>query len=792
MAGERKRVHLICNAHLDPAWLWPWEEGLAEAVATFRVACDFCERVPGFVFCHNEAVLYKWVEDHDPELFERIRRFVRAGRWHVAGGSYLQPDLNMPSGESHIRHFLYGKNYFLDRFGVEPTTAYNFDSFGQPEGYVQILVGCGFDSYVFCRPDRSSMTLPVGPFRWRDRSGKEVIARRSADWYLTNQRAYECLTRWLPHYASEPETMILWGIGNHGGGPSREDLEQIERFAREHPEYDLVHSTPEAFFRQALHRRPSLPIVAGEMQNTFPGCYSSMSRIKRAHRACENLAAVTERLCALAWWTGRADWPEADLNAAWRDLLFGEFHDILPGSAIPMVERDSLALFGHCSEILRRTRARIFATLLRREPRAPEGVTPIFVWNPHGFPASCDMEFELMSTNVGGVPAGAAEVTVRDAEGAVVPSQKVQPAAPCAGDWRLRLAVPVRLRPFELRRFEVHWKRREQPKPWSTPELTGRFIDLACSTIRVTLDARTGLVASAGLASGRAMLARGALAPVVWPDLDHAWNCGDPDINARRPDPNMTGAPWGRPSGRFRLATEEETAAIISAPDSSGRHRRMERIAPIRIIEQGPVQTVVEAVFVLERSTIVRRYVFSEAQPWLEVCDRIFWNERDAVLKIAFPLAFRADATIAEAPYSAVRRLPSREHVEHVQQRWVAAVSESPSESAGASQAYVALLNDGVHSYSFYRNTLYLTLLRAPAYSSSDLSPALDAHRDRYWPRQDQGEHEIRYRVLFGERFDESDVSRAAQIMNVPPTWMVYFPAGEGGPPARRMSLSSL
>ena len=124
-----KRVHLICNAHLDPVWQWEWEEGVAAAVSTFRTAADLCEEFDGFIFNHNEAVLYAWVEEYEPELFRRIQRLVKEGKWHIMGGWYLQPDCNMPSGESFVRQILIGKSYFREKFGVEPSTAINFDPF---------------------------------------------------------------------------------------------------------------------------------------------------------------------------------------------------------------------------------------------------------------------------------------------------------------------------------------------------------------------------------------------------------------------------------------------------------------------------------------------------------------------------------------------------------------------------------------------------------------------------------------------------------------------------------------
>jgi alpha-mannosidase len=134
-------THLVCNAHLDPVWLWEWEEGAAAAISTFRTAADLCEEFEGFIFNHNEALLYRWVEEYEPALFKRIQGLVKAGKWHIMGGWYLQPDCNMPSGEAFVRQALLGPCYFQEKFGARPTTAINFDPFGHSRGLVQILAG---------------------------------------------------------------------------------------------------------------------------------------------------------------------------------------------------------------------------------------------------------------------------------------------------------------------------------------------------------------------------------------------------------------------------------------------------------------------------------------------------------------------------------------------------------------------------------------------------------------------------------------------------------------------------
>jgi len=168
-------VHLVCNAHLDPVWLWEWEEGAAEAVSTFRTAADLCEEFEGFVFNHNEVVLYQWIEEYEPELFERIQKLVEAGKWHIMGGWYLQPDCNMPSGEGLVRQILAGREYFWKKFGVRPTTAINFDAFGHTRGLVQILAKSGYDSYLHCRPTNIDYPQQEHDYIWVGYDGSEIL-----------------------------------------------------------------------------------------------------------------------------------------------------------------------------------------------------------------------------------------------------------------------------------------------------------------------------------------------------------------------------------------------------------------------------------------------------------------------------------------------------------------------------------------------------------------------------------------------------------------------------------------
>lgn len=159
------------------------EEGISAALSTFHTAADFCENYDGFVFNHNEALLYQWIEEYDLPLFERIQKLVKAGKWHIMGGWYLQPDCNMPSGESFVRQIRSGQEYFREKFGVTPKTAINFDPFGHSRGLVQILKKAGYHSYLFGRPSEGDCPLGGDDIIWEGFDGSQILGHRTREGY---------------------------------------------------------------------------------------------------------------------------------------------------------------------------------------------------------------------------------------------------------------------------------------------------------------------------------------------------------------------------------------------------------------------------------------------------------------------------------------------------------------------------------------------------------------------------------------------------------------------------------
>ncbi|HOX06942.1 MAG TPA: glycoside hydrolase family 38 C-terminal domain-containing protein [Planctomycetota bacterium] len=753
-----RRLHLICNAHLDPIWLWEWEEGAAEALSTFRTAADLCEEFPGFVFNHNEVILYKWVEEYEPALFRRIRRLVRRGQWNIMGGWWVQPDCNMPFGESFVRQALLGKRYFREKFGVDVRTAINVDPFGHTRGLVQILAKSGYDSYLFMRPDQSWCKLEADDFVWVGYDGSEVLAHR-INWYGSHLgRARKMVESQLQRKAAARLACQCWGVGNHGGGPSRKDIRDLDRLAAERRgEVEIVHSTPQAYFRELARRRAKLPRHAAGLNPYDQGCYTSQVRIKQKHRLLENEIYAAEKMCSAAALQGLMVYPGAELRPALEDLLFTEFHDVLPGSSIQPAEEAALRTMDHGLELVSRAKARAFFALASGQPRAAAGTIPVFVYNPHPRRARAvvECEFQLPDQNW--------DDSWTDIEvfagGRRLASQVEKEASSIPLDWRKRVVFAAELEPGQMNRFDCRLKLLPgKPAPRAASGRRGfRF---RTRDLEVVINTRTGLVDRFRVA-GRDLVRPGAFQPLVIADNFDPWG--------------MTVRSFRKVAGRFRLASAAEGARRCGLPRP---------VPSVRVVEDGAVRTVVEAVFVWGQSMVVQRYKLPKSGAEMELEVRVQWAEKDKCLKLSVPTNLGAGAEFLGQVACGVERLPANGD-EAVAQKWLA-VAE-PARGGGMA---LSVANDGTYGSDFAAGELRLTLLRSPAYSAHPIKdrPVLPA--DRFMPRQEQGERLFRFWISGGRRSERlSAVGDEAMAHNEKPMALSFFPSGAGRRPKPFVSV---
>jgi len=329
-------VHLICNAHIDPVWLWPWSAGLDEIINTCSSVCDLLDRNADVIFTRGEAWVYEQIEKIDPKLFARICRHIRRGQWEIVGGWYLQPDCNLPTADGLRQQIKLGRNYFRRRFGQFPAVAYNVDSFGHAAVLPSLMAEAGQRYYVMMRPQEHELALPARLFRWRgDPKGPEVLTFRIAGAYqtsrgLTPEHIAKSLTA-LP--TGVTHTMCYVGVGDHGGGPTQELVEWCRSNRGSIPGATLEFSSPARFFRAVVRQAKHAPLVTGELQHHAIGCYSVHRAAKVGVRRTEHALAQAEEALRMRP-ALRARYAAALLNA-WQWLCFNQFHDTLGGTCLP-------------------------------------------------------------------------------------------------------------------------------------------------------------------------------------------------------------------------------------------------------------------------------------------------------------------------------------------------------------------------------------------------------------------------------------------------------------------------
>ncbi len=729
-------LHLICNAHLDPVWQWRWEEGAAEALSTFRTAVDILGENSDLIFNHNEAVLYRWVERFDPALFREIKRLVREGRWAVGGGWFLQPDVNLPGLESIVRQIAEGRRYFQDKFGAVPRVAYNFDSFGHGAGLPQVLVKAGYKMYIHMRPQASELKLPADLYRWRGADGSEILTYRIEVGLYHTER--DNIERRLEEGADLAlsrgrDVAVFWGIGDHGGGATREDLARIDAFRRRERRVRIVHGTPDGFYEAIRRHAKTAPLFEGDLQRVFTGCYTSLSRLKRAERESLGLLMQAEALRAATWWTKGQAYPDAELGEAWRGHLFNDFHDILTGSCVEPAERDALALYGKVAEEARRLRLDAAAALNRGKARPLD--IPVTVLNANPSCPWGPIEVECMS-GLRPLWTGRWRLRLFRLDGIEVKCQEEQPEALLPfHDWRRRLCFVDELPGVGAARYEVRAEEiagKIEPLPLSAVRAGQTKKGAGSDSLKLAVDRKTGLAGSFRVGE-REFLAGPAPRPLVIEDDGDSWGT---DTWSYR-----------KIAGEFRL-----------------------KRAP-KVVQDGPVRTIVESVFECRQSRIVLQAITYPDWPVLEWRLRIRWSEERRRLKLALPTAIDSPSILAEIAGGAMARPADGE--EHVHGRWLCLEGR-----IGDRPAALGLVNSGQPGFDFRGGEIRLSVLRSAAYCHErgfelGTSPARKF--------SDIGEHEVRLFLIAG---DPADVRRRlpglADRMSAPPFALAHLPIGAG------------
>lgn len=740
-----KRLHIVCNAHLDPVWQWEWEEGAAEALSTFRIAANFCEEYDSFVFCHNEALLYKWIEEYDPDLFDHIRQLVEAGKWHIMGGWHLQPDCNMPSGEGFVRQILSGRKYFLEKFGVAPEVAVNVDPFGHTRGLVQIMKKSGYKGYLFMRPSKEWITLPDNEFRWVGYDGSEVTAIRIRNGYASAKgKAVQKMRECIDSCADGDFYLCLWGIGNHGGGPSKKDLEGIEALTAEMKENDveIIHSTPEKYLEEVTEKR-NLPTFDKSLNPWAVGCYTSQVRIKQRYRRAENELFMTETMCSHAELARLMEYPQKELEEAIYDILTVQFHDMLPGSSIQPAEEMGLRMLDHALEICSRLKARAFFALTAGQKKAPEDRIPIFAYNPHPYPIKGDFTCEFMLWDQDRNEEFLAPV-MHCEDGSVCPSQCEKEYSTIPIEWRKRVIFNTELKPMSITRFECGFDIIDK-KPAPTCETDGTYYIYKTAKSEIRINRKTGLVDyfSDG---NKNYVFENAFELQVFEDNYDPWF--------------MEAFGWKEQIGSFKLVSDEEATAFGALKA---------KVEAVHVIESGAVRTVIEAVFGYNSSRALVKYIMSN-DGTLKTDVRIVWNEKQKLVKLNIPTVFENSTCIGEEAYG--REELKADFNENVSQKYIAVCSDENA---------LLAVNNGVYGSSFDKGNLKITLLRSPSYTAHPIGGRETMPVDKILPHIEQGERDFSFMFMLGKKDKVLDSApRIAHEFGTAPMLFSLYPNEKG------------
>lgn len=732
-ATPDRTLHMVGNAHLDPVWLWPWQEGYAEARATFWSVIHRMDEYPDFVFTCDQVVLLSWVEESDPELFERIRERVADGRWQMVGGWWVEPDCNMPSGESFARQGLYGQRYLREKLGVTATVGMNVDPFGHNVMLPQILRGQGMDSYCFLRPGPHESDLVGTAFWWEAPDGSRVLAYRIPHEYCSPpgevsgqaDKSLGQLDRSLG------DMMVFYGVGNHGGGPTRANIESIHRYDRMGSFGSMTMSSPRRYFDELAARKgpegmAELPVWRDDLQHHAPGCYSAHSGIKAWQRRAQSAVLSAERWAAVVSFTDDVHYPREDLGRAWKQVLFNQFHDVLPGSAIESAYDDARDQLGEAVAVSKRilTRAQ---NVIARQVDVPleEGTQPVLVFNPHPWPVVTDVELQY-----GVQPSG---VHVVDSGGRLTPSQRIQSVATTDDKGRGACAFQADVPALGYRLYRL----RPGPSGSELPAGAEACGQLAASetvlendVLRVEVDPTTGWLTSLLDKRTGVDLVAGARG-------EHTQVCADPTDT------------WGH--------------RVISYA-WPGEAMRTTRIV---LREAGPLRARLRVEREWGRSTMLEELILGHRSDVVEVRVGIDWREQAHLLKLRFPTAVTDPRATFEIPYGHLER--PVDGAEEPAQSWVDLSGKVAGTPAG-----LAVVNNAKHGYDVSppdrddgtSPSIGITAVRSPVYSWHD--PRL-LDPDGFYSFQDQGAQWFRYLLVpHAGNWREADLTRRATLLGSP------------------------
>ncbi len=722
---EKVKIDLAGNAHIDAAWLWPRTETVDVVKLTFTTALQLMNEYPDYTYTQSAAQYTEWMAEKYPKLNDQIRERVKEGRWEIVGGMWVEPDLNLPDGESLVRQLLVGQRYFKQQYGVEARIGWNPDSFGYNWQLPQIYKRSGMDYFVTQKMHwNDTNTLPFRLFWWESPDGSKVLTYFPTDYVHDNVNPTRISADFAESAQRNPgttEMMDLYGIGDHGGGPTRAMLDQADHWigAGSSGSKDAVptmrfHTAQSYFTNVEAKLNPESPtwnydrIAKGYTEPVASagggmgvptwkdelyfeyhrGIFTTQAAHKQNMRTSEVATLDAEKLASLAWLNGRA-YPGDELTENWKTITFNQFHDLAAGSGIGVIYKDAQRDYTEVFHADREIADRSLETLSAGIDTRVKGDAPLLAFNAMGWARS---ETVKLSVQLAEASEG---IRILDAHEKPLVSQVIS-SDPATHRFEVLARVnDVPSLGYAVLHAEKGKAAAEASRELRVEEQPGMLV-LMNEHLKVAIDRKTGCVTSlmsvgAGGKNGVESIAAGG--------------CGN------------------------QLQTFKDTPSNYDAwnidPGTLDHMTPIEAVDSVTVLDRGPLRATVRVSRSWQASKFVQDVSLDAGADSVEVANDVDWHETHVLLKAAFPLAASGPKATYEIPYGSIERPTTRNN------SWEKAQFEVPAmrwADLGDAQHGVSVLNDSKYGYDAAGNTLRITLLRSPTWPD----PEADRGRQRF------------------------------------------------------------
>ena len=722
LAGNIKSrcFNVLGHAHLDMAWLWTTDETYEVAERTFESVLSLQQDFPALTFGHTSPALYQWIENNRPELFHEIQKAIAANKWEILGGMWIEPETNLVSGESLIRQLLYGQEYYQEKFGKVCQVAWLPDSFGFTWQLPQIVQQCGIKYFVTGKLHWNDTTqFPHGCFWWESPDGTRILTLMSPP-NVTGVMDTNPITMTDYAVAWEKQTglqEIFWlpGVGDHGGGPTKDMLEVAAKWSSSpfFPEIEFstaldylnkISQSPSHLVSQSpsllvpKSPRPPFPVWQDELYlELHRGCYTVHADQKRYNRYSERLLYEAELWSTLATLLcgdkfvseplfpimnriqGKADLCQAPqlIEIAWKKVLFNQFHDILPGTSIPEVftaaNKDWQAAIAIGEDLLQQSLAAIASKITLPKPPQPNA-QPIVIFNSLNWSRS-------------------QVVTIEDTNNNCVYDDLGRELLVEVGSDRLSFHA----KNIPAVGYRLYWifHRSASIKTITGVDSESNF-QLENKYLKVTIDRQTG-------------------------DLDSIYSkLQQQEVLREAGDKLEAFTDAGQYWDAWNIDPQYEQKQLTGV-----------KLCSIQWLENNSLRQIVRVSKKINNSELIQDYILEYASPILKITNTVDWQETHVMLKTAFPLNLESDRVTYEIPCGTISR-STKPQTAAEEAKWEVPVLNWADLTDNSGSYGVSLLSDCKHGYDIQPNRLRLTLLRSPEWPD---------------PQSDKGIHHFTYAI---------------------------------------------